>query len=492
VDFVVEPQKRVPVAYDVDVVVAGAGVAGVFAAIAAARNGARTVLVDRFGSVGGNIGPGLICGGCLASGRPHPKAPWNAPVYPGLLGIPREFLERHASLGGESVPPYSRNHYLKDSNIATYVMLKMLDEAGVRPILSAYAADPIKEGDMVRGLFVETKSGRQAVKAAVVIDATGEADVSRRAGAPVLHPKDEYHEVDGHGPIGMGMVFVVTRVDWQRFDEFNHSHPLSDEDLKWAQETLGEKEVKLIRARSPLLSCIRQACNDGDYPKLTVIEGLGQAVFSLLKKTQSTYSCESEGYAWGAVGPPRTEKLDVGDGLQMSDVEFRLRMLIFERLQFYHKYVPGFENAYLLMVAPYLGARGGVCIEGEYTLTMDDCKAARRFDDVVYLYGEFRALKYTCEQGEPAWVDMPYRVMLPKKVDGLLAVGRCASGIPDTLLRNRLAAKYMGQVGGMAAAMAAREGVSPKRIDVKKLQRALLDAGFHLGDRHRLKELGLV
>ncbi len=466
-DYVVEPEKRVPVVYDADVAVAGAGVSGVFAAIAAARHGADTVLVDRFGSVGGNIGPGFINNGHLASGRPHPKAPWNAQVFPGPLGLAREFIERHATLGGETIPPYSQPHYLKDSNIASYVMLKMLQEAGVKLILSAYVADPMMEGTLVRGLFVETKSGRQAVKASVVIDATGEADVARRAGAPMLYPKTEYHVVDGHAPTGMGLAFVVARVDWPRYEAFLCGPPASGEDVK------------------------KKAPTDDDYPR-AVMEGVGELKAGLSGLVGYGAEGLREKLVWGRASPPRVEELNIADGLQISELEAKLRALIFETVQYYRKYVPGFERAYLLLIAPFLGARGGPCIEGEYTLTMDDCKAARRFDDVIYLYGEFRALRYTCEQGECKWVDMPYRVMLPKKIGGLLAVGRSASGIPDTLLRNRLAVKHMGQVGGMAAAMAAKRGVSPKELEVKELQLALLDAGFYLGDRHRLKELGLA
>ncbi len=111
---------------------------------------------------------------------------------------------------------------------------------------------------------------------------------------------------------------------------------------------------------------------------------------------------------------------------------------------------------------------------------------------MTYLYGDFRAIRYTCEQGQCKWVDVPYRVMLPRKIDGLLAVGRSASGIPDTLLRNRMAVKHMGQAGGTAAAIAARKGISPRELDVRELQRALLDAGFYLGPPARLKELGLL
>ena len=188
----------------------------------------------------------------------------------------------------------------------------------------------------------------------------------------------------------------------------------------------------------------------------------------------------------------RLENMNTGDGLQVSLLEFRLRQIVFETVRFYREYVPGFEKAYLLCIAPFLGARGGPCIDGEYVMTMDDCRRGRLFDDVLYRFGEFRAIKYTCEQGECKWVDVPYRVMLPKKIDGLLAVGRSASGKPDTVLRNRMAVKHMGEAGGLAAAMAAEGKIVPREINIKALQRRLLDSGFYLGDQGRLKELGLL
>jgi len=123
---------------------------------------------------------------------------------------------------------------------------------------------------------------------------------------------------------------------------------------------------------------------------------------------------------------------------------------------------------------------------------MEDCVAGRRFDDVIYLYGEFRALRKTAEAGAPKWVDVPYRVLVPQGVDGLLATGRSASCIPDTLLRNRLAVKVMGEACGIAASMCAAKGVEPRKLEVRELQNALLDAGFYLGDRARLKELSLT
>ena len=485
-EFVNEPAKQIPVVCEADVVVAGAGVAGVFAAISAARNGARTVLVDRFGSVGGNIGPGMINNGHMVSGRPHNLVGYESTVYPGLYGIGREFLERYAELGGTGILPYSRPHYPSDSSIASYVAQKMLEESGVRLYLSTQIADPIMDDTTVKGLFIENKSGRQAVFAKVIIDATGEADVARRAGAPILYPKNEYGEVDGHAPTGMGLYFVIGGVDWDRYDDYCEKTVASEDDIAWATETYSEK---IARNFGPILSQMKTAYENGEFCITGGVELDGVHVELNLG---GPANIGMKGIAQCRVSPARVETIDAGNGNHISILEAGTRARAFEWAHFWKKYVPGFEDSYLLCIAPFLGSRGGPGIEGDYVLTMDDCREGRRFDDVLYLYGEFRALKYTCEQGQPKWVDMPYRALLPKGIDGLMAVGRAASGKPDTLTRNRMACKVMGEAAGIAAAMAVRDGVAPRQVDVKNLQHALLQAGFCLGDIKRLRELGLT
>ncbi len=486
--YVTEPEKQVPIVHDVDVLVAGAGVSGVFAAIAAARNGARTAIVDRFGNVGGNIGPGVIAGGGMLSGRSHPDAGYNNSVYPELYGIGREFIDRYAALGGGSLPPYMPGppSYVHNASVATYVAQTMLEESGVKTLLSTQVADPILDGARVRGLFVENKSGRRAVTANVVVDATGEADVARRAGGPILYPKTAYHEIDGHAPNGMGLHYCVGGVDWERYDAALKGTVVPDEDVAWATETLGEQHAQAYRSYLPFM---RQAHDGGDLA-LNGFVRLGDArvpVFVLGVRKSGT-----PGAIHGRARPEHVEEIDAGNGLHISALEAGLRTHLFEMIRFWQKYMPGFEKSCILNVAPFLGARGGPCIEGEYTLTMDDCMVGRRFDDVMYIYGEARAISRTCKQGDCRWVDVPYRVMVPKEIDGLLATGRCASCIPDTLLRNRMAVKVMGEACGIAAAMAAMTGVAPRDLDVRELQEALLGAGFHLGNRARLRDLRLA
>jgi hypothetical protein len=186
-------------------------------------------------------------------------------------------------------------------------------------------------------------------------------------------------------------------------------------------------------------------------------------------------------------------RYDPANGGHISELEKQVRLFVYEAAEYLKGNVAGFEDVYVLTIAPFLGVRGGPCIDGEYSLTTRDCREGRRFDDTVLVYGEGRALEYTLKKhGHYIWTDVPYRVMLAKNTRGLLAIGRNASCRPDTLLRQRLAAMQLGEVGGTAAALAVQQGVNPSELPVKKLQARLLEQGFYLGDRKRLEELGLM
>ena len=477
----IEERKQVPVAGSWDVIVAGAGVSGVFAAIASARKGASTLLIDRFGSPGGNIGPGLIAGGSL-SGWPIPHM-YGGPFF----GIPREFIERHSELGGGSVPPYKKSHYLRDSNIATHVLLEMLEEDGVDMLLSTYACDPIIEGERVRGIFVENKSGRSAAMAGVLVDATGEVDILRRAGAPVIRPERAYNEIDQHAPTGMGIYFVLAGVRWSQYQEFRSTcPPPGREDLSWAEEVLGRTPPPYLVSRA------RRAWEDGEFRMVQEVEGLGRIGFhGTLKEVPG-----EEGLA-GTMFNLKTRwidaetqgRVDAGDGHQISLLEARLRMYIFELSRFWRKYVPGFEDSYLAYVAPFLGSRGGPCAEGDYVMTYQDLESGRRFPDVLYVFDHVGEGLKSSYRGK--WTDLPYRVLLPRGLEGVLCVGRNASCRPDTLLRSRSMVMHMGEAGGYAAALSVDNNVTPRELDVKLLQETLLEAGYYLGDTGRLVELGL-
>ena len=180
------------------------------------------------------------------------------------------------------------------------------------------------------------------------------------------------------------------------------------------------------------------------------------------------------------------------DMKQHSRLEAAIRVHVFETVQFFRRNVPGFENAYLLFVAPYLGARGGPHIDGEYTLTPQDAFTGKKFDDVLYV-NTHAAQPHS--GGELSGFDTPYRTLLPKGLDGLLVTGRASAylrrGHDPGATRARPALQQMGEAAGVAAAIAVQDGVAPRHIAIKKLQRYLLSQGFYLGDATRLAALGL-
>lgn len=475
--FVVEPEKQVPISYDVDVAVAGAGIAGLFAALAAARYGVRTVLIDRFGSLGGNIGPGMIVLGGICN-----EAEGTLPG--GLAGIPREFMAKLEELRGTPGP-----NYVDESSIVSYLGCKLAKEAGMELLLSVWAADPIIEGDQVRGLFVEGKSGRVAVKAKVVVDATGEADIALRAKVPVISalPADpSYAPLMGSGKKEYstwndgGIHYVVGHVDVGEYERFAlDCIPLSEEDRAWLQQ----HNVRLSPPQ-PLVPALRRVWESGEFRCAKDIE---QNVHM-----GSSFGVRNYGSGlWGSHIYVRGE-IHRNDMKQHSRLEAALRSHAFETVRFLRNNAPGFEKAYLLFTAPYFGARGGPFIDGEHTLTPEEAFTGRKFDDVLFRNIHEGQLQHG---GDKSGFDVSYRMILPKGLDGLLVTGRGAAylrrGHDPTGMRARPSMMVLGQATGTAAALAAREGITPKKLDVRKLQRELLKQGFFLGDENRLEELGL-
>lgn len=499
-----ESAKDVPVVRDVEIAIAGAGIAGMFAALAAASMGATVAVVDRFGDVGGNLGPGMIAGGGLS----NPKAREGVGVVGGYRGtIVREFRRRFDAEEGQPAPG-GQNSWIWESSRAAYVLRNMAEEAGIDLLLSTYIADPILDGRTVCGFFIETKSGRGAMRAKLVIDATGDADLARRAGAPVILPSDpiepeveealqrvqqtfggeitptELHllqdQLAGRSS-RTGVYAIVANVDWPRYEEFRKSSGgPSPADLAWyAQATSGSGEVNA--ELRPILSLLRQACTQGGLQIQASVDG--RATVKLSKMFH-------EGPPAARLAGLRTVTtgfVDSGDAEQTSRMEIVSRDYVYELARFLRRYVPGFADSYLAMTAAFLGARGGPSIQGEVTLAAPDfLEKHRTFPDVMYIYDLHS--DFSIRLGNQ--VDVPYRVMVPLELDGLLAAGRSAAARRQ--LRTRISLMHMGEAAGMAAVLAVRAGVQPRRLDVKDLQRHLLQAGFYLGDEARLRELGLV
>ena len=479
-DSVREPARDVPVMYDVDVAVVGGGLSGVFAAIAAGRLGAKTLVIDRFGEVGGNMGPGMIVGGGLCF-----SPDWEHTLSGGYAGIPREFVERLDSLRDEP------NRYPELANLCAWAATEMAREAGVEMLLSVYAADPIVENNVVRGLFVETKAGRIAVKAKVTIDATGEADLARRAGAAIIH----YHKPtkDLEGKLGAfclkpehptyynetGIFFLIAGVDWPKYQAFEKQPvTLTEEESAWLERE-GSKATYVGEHLAPALC---KAEKEGEF-RFNVAPTPNSEMF--LSKKDMDCGSGIIGYRVSGKGP-----WDATDPKLVSLLETCLRDYAQRAALFFRKYVPGFERAYLLGYSSFVGWRGGPHIEAEHVLTVEEMWSGARFDDVIYCNNPEKRDRRPEAEG----YDVPYRMTLPKDLDGLLVAGRGAAYQRrghDPGTRGRPSMMALGQAVGTAAAIAAQANVMPRDVDIRKVQKQLLSEDFFLGDDARLEELGL-
>ena len=359
--YVSEPQKQVPIAYDVDVAVVGGGLAGMFSAIAAGRLGARTLLLDRFAALGGNLGPAMIVGGSVAG-----EAPVTLPG--GLAGIPKELNDRMEALHVETA-----HRYAEVTNIISHLAAQMALDAGVEILVPVWVGDPIIEANRVAGLFVEGKSGRVAVKSKVVIDASADADVCRRAGVPVITDmapdpswppviRQEFLRSEFVPWNDTAIYFVMADVDFPRFEQFLASDiALTAEDEAWLAE---REQFPFARQafEDPMIPLLRHAWEIGEYYYLKTVEP------HVHINTPNLWKGPSEN---GLVG----SRINMGGAIRRDDMkqharlETAIRTHVFETVQFFRKYVPGFDRAYLLIVAPYFGSRGGPHIDGEYTIT---------------------------------------------------------------------------------------------------------------------------
>ena len=460
--FVEEQLRHIPVLYDVDVAVCGGGVSGVMAALAAARHGASTIIIDRFGRLGGNIGPGLWIGGTLHLAIKSSQGPEDYDAYiskVGLGGLPEEFIRRvtFARPGAENissdvlkeldskhfnVPGYrlgygmsqreDRIGYFVDSLLCSRVLDEMMEQSVVKQLLSSYVSDPIIENNVVKGVIVETKSGPVAIRSKVVIDATGEADVCARAGVAIrqLNPNP-------------GLLCTCCGIDWHKYETQNGI-------ASYAAARNGDQQFELPRKY-------------GTY-KLSV---------SALSRFAEA---DLGGWRTGTEGI-----VDITNPIILTALERQHRKLAWDFTEYLRKNVPGFENAYLMIVGEYFHGRGGRFADCEYRVTIDDVKSQKHFDDVVFVYRDDKM---------PNDVDIPYRSFIPKKLDGILVCGR--SGFvygPNIRARNSIL--LHGQAAGVAAALSVQQHVPPRDLDVRKLQSTLLDMRCPMGNVQRLRELGL-
>ncbi|MGJ4851999.1 FAD-dependent oxidoreductase [Bacillota bacterium Meth-B3] len=450
--------KELPIYREVDVLVMGAGPAGICAAVAAARGGAKTMVIEQCGAVGGAATTGLVGPFMTSFDSKNEKMV--------IRGMFKEVVDRMVALGGAIDPadipgehPKSGFYKIGHANVGPFdhecfktVTTGMILESGAELLLHTQFVDVLTEGGSISGVVIANKSGLSVVRARLVIDCTGDADVAARSGVGF----DLGNVQDGNIQPAT-LFFRVYNVDTERMAAHIREH--ADE---------------IIPFYGPYSWLIREKQQEwGDVPRAEV--------------------CLFEGVVPGEFRLNVTRILDV-DGTNAEDLtraEIEGLRQAHKVFDFLKKYAAGFENARFMGTAGAIGIRETRHIEGAVRLTAEDVNACRVPEDSI-------AVMATCmdthNKSNPGgtfypltngpFFGVPYGCLVPKGVDNLLVAGRSisADSVAASATRMIPCCMVFGQAAGAAAVIALRDGVAPAVVDVKKLLSALREQGVYLGD----------
>ncbi|TPV96067.1 MAG: FAD-dependent oxidoreductase [Myxococcales bacterium FL481] len=450
-ETITEPARQVPVIARTDLLVVGSGPGGLSAAISAARMGVETLLVERYGCFGGN----LTHVGVEGIG-------WYRQEHTvDVEGIGIEFESRAKAMGGSSPEPQSRSEAI-DAEMFKVVADGWIAEAGVRPLLHSAVVGVVRAGESIAGVIVENKSGRGAILAKRVVDATGDADVASLAGAHVRKTARERM-------LPVTVMFSCAGVDRARFLEYVRTNPSKYAD--WGKEWAAALDGKEADMFSPYLERpFDQAREQGVIPEgLTSIGG-----------TWSSISAQGEATYLNMVHMTGYDGTDVWD-LTRAEMDGRRQALL--AIRALQRFAPGFEAAKLRNFGMTLGVRDTRKIVGRYDLTEQDVRGQRRFEDRVGIFPEFidgYGLLILPTTGR--YFDVPFGALVPTGIDNLLVAGRSVAGdeISHAAVRNMMCCTVTGQAAGVAAAVSLHEGRTTARVDVGAVQRALRAQGVRL------------
>ncbi len=433
-NYYTEPARRIPVVAEADVLVVGGGPAGFAAAVNAARQGARTYLFEQSGAVGGVATTGLM-------------SHWTGNTRGGFY---EELLERANDWHGDEAALRLRNwpaRQLMNPEKLKTVMLEMLAEAGVILRLYSFASAPLLEGNRVAGVITESKSGREAWRAKVTVDASGDGDIAAQAGVPFHKGRESDGKMQP-----MTLMFKVAGVDTDRAvfpNQFEETFPVPAGDLQQlGREQLPPPAGHVLLYQSTLPGVV--TCN---MTNCTGVDGTSVA--------------------------------------DLTRAEMLCRKQIDRIVRFLREYVPGFENCFLISSASQIGVRETRHFQGEYTLTEEDVLAARVFPDWAVTKAHFNFDVHSLDSSgldptgaqdgfrQTAGYTIPYRCFVPQKVDQLLLAGRNISGthLAHSNFRVMPICANMGQAVGIAAALCAKGGIRPRDLEVQELQAILREQG---------------
>lgn len=452
-DYYLEPARKLP-ARTFDVIVAGGGTAGVVAALAAARNGARTVLVESKGYVGGIV----VEGGTALHSFFNT---WKA--FPGVekrqivKGIPQEIIDRLAEKGGttghaEILTGYDYDSVCTaiDTELYKLVAFEMLQEAGVVICVNTLLTGALMNGSKISGVIVESRSGREVFLGKSFVDTTGYGDLAAYAGADFTEPND-YDVVNS---IGVGGVSL------ERYYEFFKKYDAVKEYCLGLRSGKDGQIVRLDAITSKLPSEFAAAARDIGLS--TVTTSVHDDYFMFIKLNAKI-----------PVSP--TDR----DAVALVEIELRKRQL--KAIELLRKFVPGCEKAFITRTSPSLCVRRGRLITCDYNISLTDVLEGRHFDDDVMAYGFHDSAPRLQIKGGGSY-GIPYKALRVAKIDNLLVAGMMITAEHDAHMstRNTVCCMGQGQAVGTAAALCASEQCSTRELTYALLKKTLLKDNVHL------------
>jgi len=441
-----------------DVLVVGGGNAGCAAALAAARNGARVLLVERYGFLGGTATASMV-------------GPWMT-FHSGddriVGGIAQEIVERLVARGGSPGHIHDASDYVPtitpfDPEIHKALLFEMMRESGVALLLHAWFLDAVVGDGRVAGARFATVGGIREYRAQRTIDATADAYVAASAGVPT-------QQGDARGRVQpASLMFRLSHVDLAALSAYVRQRP---EQMRSSLK-MHERTPEALSAVAGLYELWEAARASGavSVPR------------ELVSFFATPYADEV------TVNMTRVVGVDPLDPDDLTRAEVEARAQVMQLLDFFRKDVPGFANARIAATATQIGVRESRRIMGEYTLTADDVLHVRTFDDAVArsaypidIHNPAGSGTTTHRLPAGASYEIPYRCLVPRGVDDLLVAGRCISTTHEALASTRLTPTVMtlGQAAGTAAALSLQQHVTPRALDPALLRERLVRDGVDL------------